>query len=103
MSESNQMSLPSMVLTPLLLRVIFWITFFVTRLPLALLLFIASSEKSYSSEVFLSFGLGLSCTRTVSASPLWLALNHIILDPSSPVVMSYSLSRVTEVTAKRLA
>ena len=77
--------------------------FLLTRLPRAVLLLTARVEKSYSKLVFLSFGLGRSATRTVSASPLWLAVNQTICEPASPVVMSYSLSRVMEVTAKRQA
>ena len=64
---------------------------------------IARVEKSYSSWDFLMPFFGRRETFTVSASPLWFTLNHRILEPSAPVVMSYSLSRVMEVMAKRLA
>ena len=77
-----------MVLTPLLLSVTFCTAYFVTRLPLAALLLMARPAKSYSSEVFLRLGLARSCTFTVSASPLGLAVNQMILEPGSPVVMS---------------
>ena len=103
MSASYQMSLPSIVLTPLLLRAILCIAYLLTRLPLADLFFIASVEKSYSKLVFLSLALARSITLTVSASPLWFALNHSMREPGVPLVMSYSLSLVTEVTANLFA
>ncbi len=103
MSGSYQMSLPPRVVTPLALSWIFAIGYLVTRLPREPRPLIARVEKSYSSWDFLMPFLGRRPIFTVSASPLWFTVNQRILDPSAPVVMSYSLSRVMEVMAKRLA
>ena len=92
-----------MVLMPLLLSCMLWIGVLLTRLPLEALPLMASWEKSYSQTSLLSFRRGLRRILTVSASPLWLTVNQSMAEPGVPIVMSYSLSLVTEVTAKRLA
>ena len=102
-SASYQISLPLMVDTPLFLRVILWMAFLVTRLPRLLRPLMARVEKSYSIELFFSIGFGRKVTLTLSASPLWFTVIHIIWLPGLPWVISYSLSRVTEVILNRLA
>ena len=47
-------------------------------------------------------GLGLSVTLMISASPLGLAVKYTMRESGVPCVTSYSRSRTTEVTAKRL-
>ena len=102
-SVSYQISLPAIVDTPRLLRLMLRMAFLETRLPRAALPLMASVAKSYSKLVFLSLALGRRFTFTVSASPLWLAEKYSMRLPGVPRVMSYSLSRVTLVTGKRLA
>ena len=88
MSESYHISLPEIVETPLLLRVMRWMGFLDTRLPLEVFPLMARVEKSYSEVTFLSLVRGRKNIFTVSASPLWLALNQSRDDPGVPLVMS---------------
>ena len=76
--------------------------FFVNRLPFEARPLIITSEKSLSMNIFFSFGFGSSVTLIISASPLGLAVKYIIFEPGVPCVKSYSLSRVIDVTLKRL-
>ena len=63
---------------------------------------IITSEKSFSMKIFLILGSGSRVTLITSASPLGLAVKYITFEPGVPNVRSYSLSRVIEVTLKRL-
>ena len=76
-------------------------SFLVTRLPSASLPLMARSAKFMSNWSTLSRCLALRVMRSTSASPLGLAENQTMREPSSPLVASYSLSRVRPGIAKR--
>jgi len=97
--SSNQILRAERVETPFSFSSILAILYFVTRFPLAPLPLMANSEKSISNFSFLTLAFGRSFTNTVSASPLGLAENQSTLELVEPLVKSYSLSLVIEVTS----
>ena len=76
--------------------------YLVTRLPLLARPFIKMSAKSISHLSFLILPTCLKNTEMTSASPLGFAEKYQTLLDLFPLVKSYSLSLVMEVTAKRL-
>ncbi|MNV51131.1 hypothetical protein D3C71_1431700 [compost metagenome] len=93
---------PASVETPELLKLIFLTGYFDTMFPCEARPLIAISAKSMSKFNLRNFVCGLSCILTISASPFGLAVKYRILDPLDPLDTSYSLSRVTPTTEKRL-
>src|SRR5690606_7933190 len=82
-------------------KVIFFTGYLETILPNDPLPLMAISAKSRSKFSFRNLLCGFSCILTISASPLGLAVKYSTFEPFAPFVISYSLSRVTLVTANR--
>ena len=74
---------------------------FVTRLPPAPRPLINKSPKSTSNFRCFKCGLALKTIVTTSRSPFGCTVKYNILEPLVPLVKSYSVSRVIELTLKR--
>ncbi|MNT19820.1 hypothetical protein D3C72_1550980 [compost metagenome] len=99
---SYQIFRPASVEIPELLKAIFLTGYLETIFPWDARPLMAISAKSVSKFNFRNFVCGLSCILTTSASPFGLAVKYKTFDPLDPLDTSYSLSRVTPTTEKRL-